>query len=137
MDTEIRELFEEAMEPDRVKELERQLKDQRREAQEEGERIRRETIRSCAISGAVAASGTWDPEVLTLLLERENLDVEDGKVQGLEETLERLRSLRPYLFRDGGDRPHFAAAALDRGLLPEEERVAAKYRDNPWYRRRG
>lgn len=137
MDTEIRGLFEEALEPDRVKDLERQLEEQRREAREEGERIRRDTVRSCAISGAVAASGTWDPEVLTLLLEREDLKVEDGKVLGLEEALEGLRSLRPYLFRDGGGRPRFAAAAMDRSLLPGEEQVAVKYKDNPWYRRRG
>lgn len=137
MDTEIRELFEEALEPDRVKDLERQLEDQRREAQEAGERIRKETILRCAIAGAVAASGTWDPEVLTLLLEREDLTVEDGEVLGLEEALGRLRSLRPYLFRDGGERPHFAAAALDRGLAPGEEKVAVRYKDNPWYKRKG
>lgn len=139
MDTEIQTIFEEAakQETDRAAVLEQQLEQQRREAREEGERIRRETIAHCAIAAAVDSCGARDPEVLTLLLEREHLRVEDGRLQGLEEAMERLRSLRPYLFLDGGDRPRFSAAALDRGAFAEEEQVAARYRNNPWYRRRG
>lgn len=124
MDTEIRTIFEEALAPDQR--VEQQLEQQRREI-----------IARCAIAAAVSASGTRDPELLTLLLQREDLTVEDGQLRGLEQALERLRSLRPYLFQDGGDRPRFAAAALDRGLLAGEEQVAVKYRNNPWYKRRG
>lgn len=124
MDTEIRTIFEEALAPDQ-------------RAEQQLEQQRREIITRCAIAAAVSASSTRDPELLTLLLEREDLTVEDGQLQGLEQALQRLRSLRPYLFQDGGDRPRFAAAALDRGLLGEEEQVAVKYRNNPWYKRRG
>ena len=135
MDTENQVMTGETSELDSRAELERQLERQRQEAREEGERIRRETIARCAISAAVNASDARDPELLTLLLERENLVVEDGQLQGLEEAMGRMRSLRPYLFQDGGQRPRFAAAAMDRGLPDGEEQVALRYRDNPWYKR--
>lgn len=97
---------------------------------------REATVLNYALETAAAQSGARDPELLRLLLERESLTVENGTVQGLRESLTAIRRQRPYLFQDGGGRPRFSAETMDRGLPSEEETVAQRYRNNPWYRRR-
>ena len=97
---------------------------------------REATVLNYALETAAAQSGARDPELLRLLLERESLTVENGTVQGLREALTAIRRQRPYLFQDGGGRPRFSAETMDRGFPSEEETVAQRYRNNPWYRRR-
>ena len=97
---------------------------------------REEAVLAYALDAAAARSGAQDPELLKLLLEREGLTVQDGTVQGLEAAVAAIRRQRPYLFRDGGGRPRFSAATMDRGLSTEEETVAQRYRNNPWYRKK-
>lgn len=155
MDTEIRSIFDQAMEwdgeiknapgktisalPDRGGQKSNTLAESIPVSPErvDGELPDREaTVLNYALETAAAQSGARDPELLRLLLERESLTVENGTVQGLREALTAIRRQRPYLFQDGGGRPRFSAETMDRGLPSEEETVAQRYRNNPWYRRR-
>ena len=70
-----------------------------------------------------------DPELVALLLER-------GGEEDLTAAVRGLRRERPWLFRDNGGRPRFAAAAEGQPQNAEEEAVERRYRNNPWYRRR-
>ena len=125
MDTEIRNIFDAALEPE----------PEPQDAPVDLARERETAVLDYAISAAVRESGTRDPELLEHLLRRTELRMEDGAVAGLTETLEALRRDRPYLFRDGGSRPVFAAATQGRSLSREDEAVAQRYRNNPWYKK--
>ncbi len=113
----------------RIAELESQQEQERQAAQTAQE----QALLEYAVTSAVAESRARDPELVTLLLHREELSLEDGAVRA---AVERLRRDRPYLFADGGLRPAFAAPVQGRALDHEDETVARRYQNNPWYRRR-
>ena len=145
MDTEIQEIFNNAMEPremeaapeqETVEQLRRALEEERSARSAAEDAARSGAILDCTVQAAIAGSGARDPELLRLLLEREGLSVEDGAVKGLSGAIDAIRQSRPYLFQDAGGRPRFSAATMDRGLCQEEETVAMRYRNNPWYRRK-
>ena len=100
------------------------------------EALRDQAVLEYAVRTAAEGCGARDPELVEFLLGRAEIAVEDGTVTGLAEALERLRRERPYLFQDGGKRPVFAAPVRGRRPDHEEETVARRYQNNPWYRRR-
>ena len=133
MDTEIRNIFEEAIEAENPAEIP-ETPDQP-EPEERIARERQQAVLDYAIASAVKGSGTRDPELLELLLRQAEITMEDGEVTGLGEAVDALRKNRPYLFSDGGSRPVFAAETHGRSLSHEDEVVAQRYKNNPWYRR--
>lgn len=75
-----------------------------------------------------AAAESRDPEVAAMLLRRGG--------ESVPEALAALRREKPYLFPEEGNRPVFAAPGQGRTLSREEDAVARRYRNNPWYRRK-
>jgi hypothetical protein len=90
---------------------------------------RQQEAKEQRIAAAVAGSCCRDPELLTLLLHQQ----EDEDLSG---TVKRLRREKPYLFTDNGGRPRFAEKVQGKELDMEEEIVAQRYKNNPWYRRK-
>lgn len=121
MDTEIKAIFEEALEEMPVQ-------------TEPEEEKRDRAILDYAISSAIESSGALDPELLEMLLRSRDLTVSENGIDGLAEAMEEIRRDRPFLFEDGGDRPRFAAATCGRSLRAEDAVVAQRYKNNPWYR---
>jgi len=128
MDTEIREIFESALEAEVTPQVD--VEALRQQWAEEAETIRRQAREDADIAAAVAGSGTHDDAVLELLIRQEDLS------DGAAAVVQRLRQEKPWLFADGGQRPRFSAETMDRMLQPEEEQVAQRYKGNPWYRRK-
>lgn len=112
-----------------------QLQANQTAAEEAAVAERTRAVLDYAVSAAAAESGALDTQLVELLLSREELGLEDGRVTGLPEAMERIRQQRPYLFSDGGGRPRFAASVRGRNPSHEEERVARRYQNNPWYHR--
>ena len=131
MNEEIQEIFDAAMEEyeplaaanRRIAELEARAAEDREQA-----------MIDCAVAAAVEGCGTLDPELTELLLRRAGICVESGRVAGVREAVEELRKTRPWLFADGGGRPCFCQGVQGRSLGREDEIVARRYRNNPWYR---
>jgi hypothetical protein len=93
------------------------------------EQARQLEAREQRIAAAVAASDCRDPELLGLVLRQSEEEDFGGAVK-------RLRREKPYLFADNGGRPRFAQSVQGKELDMEEEIVAQRYKNNPWYRRK-
>ena len=128
MDTEIREIFENALEAETAPQAD--VEALRQQWAQEAEEIRRQARADADIAAAVAGSGAYDGELLEELIRREDL------TDGASAVVQRLRLEKPWLFSDNGRRPMFSAETMDRMLQAEEEQVAQRYKGNPWYRRK-
>ena len=98
----------------------------------------RAAVLDYALTRAAADSGSHDPELVRYLLGLEAYpDMEpEALTAAVTAALRALRRSRPYLFRDGGQRPRFASPVRARELSHDEEIVARRYQNNPWYRRK-
>lgn len=93
-----------------------------------------EVVKNYAIRTAVGAAETVDPDVVALLIKRDNVKVDGDEVTGIAEQLADLRKEKPYLFADNGGKPYFGGPLGDqRQTGTEQDRVNEKYKNNPFY----
>ncbi len=110
-----------------------ELEARQQESAQAAQALQRQAVLDYAVSAAVAGSQARDPELVSMLLRQELSGADEGSVRT---ALADLRNQRPYLFADGGKRPRFAAPVQARDLSREDEAVAQRYKNNPWYKRR-
>lgn len=95
------------------------------------------TIKQYAIKSAVAAAGTVDPQVVAMLINNDDVTVDGDTVTGISEQIENLRKDKPYLFADNGGKPYITGPFSTKHQIgnSEQDRVEARYNNNPWYRK--
>lgn len=101
------------------------------QAQAQEDQIRIDLAQEAALERYGARNG----KAVAALLNRDKIRVEEGKVTGLTEQLDALLQSDPYLFRENGGRPYFSGPTGG-GSAPgsaEADRIAARYRNNPFY----
>lgn len=108
-----------------------------KEHESELERVKQDA----ALDKALAATNTFDADLLKKALDHEALQFKDGKIIGLDEQLKTLQEGKPYLFKEqdpkegqdnqsNGFDPYVPPAGDGKGASSMEQQIAAVFGSN-------